>query len=183
MDPRPPTPRGQREPRPPREDYQQRTRSRREEPPRSEAAYQSYRQRQSHAPVPAVEDVLEELATLQHAVAQLASNQPAKNEVLEAIHTLEASFTRKLANYYPAEVIEAKLQERAQILQTVRGELEEVRQKALVARSDEQVLTRTFLRAFWATWQARAVVISCLILAGIFTGVVIIDIIQAALRR
>lgn len=170
-------------------------RAARDEVAQNEARYQPPRGRQPYGqrqppvyrrepePPDPLEEVLGEIATLQHAITKLSNDLPAKEEVLGLVREVEAKFGSQLANYYPKDVMDDKLAERSQIWQALQGQLDETRQKIDAPRQDGQTFTHTFLRAFFNTWQSWAVVVSCLILATIFSVVVLIDIAVALLRK
>lgn len=144
---------------------------------------QPYRRERYEPPSDMLDEVLAQIATLERTVAKLAESALGKDEILGLVREAVADFKRQLANYYPADFIDAKLAERAQILQALRSEWDDFRQKMQASHVESQVSVSAFVRAFWSTWQARAVLASVIVLGGIFTGVIIIDIAMALLRK
>lgn len=155
----------------PPEDY-----SERGQPPRQ--PYPRYRQ-EPPPPRLALEDVMDELATLQRTVANLSARQPSKDEVTGLFRELETSFKAQLAHYYTAEMVDAKLAERSQIVQTVQSQITDVQQKL---ETEKQALREVkALHGGWRLWQIQVVVANSLFVGGILLLELIIAVIKLAL--
>lgn len=156
--------------------------SRRTEPPRGRSGYGGYREPPPQRPPRIVlEDVMDELSALQETVTQMIARQPEKTEVIGLFHDLDASFKKELAHYYPAEVIDAKLAERTQIIQTVRDEVQTLQQKVDAEKQSVRQDILNLKHNEWGVWQRRAVVAFSVFTGAIFVIALIIDFTKLAL--
>lgn len=158
--------------------------SRRMEPqPRFRApSYERYREPPPQRPPRVVlEDVMGEISALQDTITQMSARQPEKTEVIGLFHDLEASFKKELAHYYPAEVIDAKLAERTQIIKTVRDEVATLQQKVDTEKQSMRQDILNLKKHEWGIWEKRAVVAFSIFTGGIFVIALIIDFTKLAL--
>lgn len=143
---------------------------------------QGYRQeppRRRPPPALALEDVMDELGDVQATIVQMAAQQPRKEEFLALFREMETAVKQHMANYYPADVVDAKIAERAQIAQALRDQVAQLQHDFEVTRNVTQQDVIALKATVWTNAQKRVIMWSCATIAGVFSCALLIQIIGA----
>lgn len=169
-------------PPPDRRSYQQ------DEPPPEQRRYPPRQPERAREPYPpprprfSLEDVAESVAALQETVDRLTSSQLTRDHITSVLHEFEVVIQQQFTRYYSAEIVEAKLTERAQVLHAMQERIDTLAAKIDAERQATQRDVAVLKAGGWRAWERRLVVASAIFVGGVFAFALLVDLLKAVIH-
>lgn len=134
-------------------------------------------------PRPALEEITAQVEALHEQVAHLTNTQLTSEQVTSLVRDIELTLQQQFTRYYSAEIIEAKLAERGQVIGALQEQLADLRQRIETERQAIRQEVSALKAGALRLWERRIVVAWAIFGGGVFAVSLLVQFFRLALHQ